>query len=144
MKAIYFITTLLLISLMACKATREGIKQDYQNTKEDLSEAISKSPEEIQEERVTLSSEIAAQRTKIEYDLDNINDKEFGDDLKQDAEHASEKLKTQLDDLDEYTDRISDASDDQWENVKNEVENSLSQMNDEREELTKKLFADME
>lgn len=144
MKTIYFLTTLLMISLLACKGTREGIKQDYQNTKEDLSEALTKSPEEIQEEKATLSSEIAAQRTKIEHDLDNINDKEFGDELKKDAKYTSEKLEAQLDDLDDYTDRISDASDDQWENVKNRVENSLNKMNDEREELTKKLFADMD
>lgn len=145
MKTIYFITTaLLLISFMACKGTREGIKQDYQNTKEDVSEALTKSPEEIQREKVNLSSQIAAQRTKIEHDLDNINDKEFGEELKRDAEYTSEKLEAQLDDLDEYTERISDTSDDQWEDVKSEVENSLDQMNDEREKLTKKLYADME
>ena len=144
MKTLPFIVALLLMGLVACKGTREGIKQDYKNTRDDVADVLTKSPEEIQREKDDLSSAIAVQRTKIEQDLTNIENKEFGEELARDVKYTSDKLEGQLASLEGCTERISQVSDDQWNDLKNEIEDTLDDMEDEREELTEKLYADLD
>jgi hypothetical protein len=144
MKTMQLIIAGLLISLVACKATREGIKQDYKETKDDVADALTKTHEEIQSEKVDLSSAIAAQRTRVEQNLEDIKERDFDEKFKKDVEYTSGKLEEQLEQLDDFTENVSDVNDEEWGDLKNGIEDSLEEMEDQREELTQRLYADLD
>lgn len=132
------------IAIVGCKGTREGIKQDYKTTRDDVAELVTKSPEEIQEEKTELGSKIEAQRYKIESEVKSIKEMEFDEEHKNTVTYTLDELDDMLADLENAGNRIAESSTEGWNEVKNEVEEELAKIEKDTDKLSKDLFADLD
>ncbi len=141
----YKILTLLLIMLIiSCKATREGIKEDYKGTRDDVVDVFTKSPEEIKEEKVELKASLEAMKFKLTEYRNEITDNKFSESKENDAVYTLEEIEQSLQQLAVAGDRIDKSTDQQWNDVKNSVEDTVKDIDDRTSEMIEALFVEVD
>lgn len=111
------------VFLFACKNTRQGVKEDFQDTREEVQDVSAKSDEQITAEKKSLYTKIEEKKEEI-----NAHIRQLQEDARQDGntvENVIKQLEMEKERLDLQLNLMESAANETWTRTKNDMEGIL-------------------